>query len=99
VILLGAVKLILGLLFGGLALAWMQAFPQRILGLFLLLAGCSLAEASRAWKTRVGAWVSVAMVAVYYGTGLLLVGFAAGWLVCGWARGKWKREAATGGQE
>ena len=81
VILLGLAKLILGLLFGGMALAWMRAFPQSILGLFLLLAGWSLAEASRAWETRAGIWVSVVMVVSYYGAGLLLPAFGAGWLV------------------
>ena len=80
VILLGLVKLCLGLLFGGAAVLWMKAFPRPVLGLFLLLAGWSLAEASRAWKTRTGIWVSAAMVAANYAAGSLLVGFAAGWL-------------------
>ena len=39
VILLGLVKLCLGLLFGGAAVLWMKAFPRPVLGLFLLLAG------------------------------------------------------------
>jgi MFS superfamily sulfate permease-like transporter len=81
VILLGAAKLALGLLCGGMALAWMRAFPQPILGLFLLLAGWSLAEASRAWATRAGIWVSLTMLAAYHGSGLLLAAFGSGWLV------------------
>jgi hypothetical protein len=85
-ILLGAAKLALGLLFGGVAMAWMRAFPRPILGLFLLLAGWSLAEVSRAWQTRAGIWVTITMLAVYYGTGLLLAAFGAGWLVWWWAR-------------
>ena len=60
----------------------MRAFPQPILGLFLLLAGWSLAEASRAWETRAGAWVSLTMVGAFYGTGLLLLAFGVGWLAC-----------------
>jgi MFS superfamily sulfate permease-like transporter len=80
VILLGLVKLCLGLLFGGAAVLWMKAFPRPVLGLFLLLAGWSLAEASRAWKTRAAIWVSVAMVLANYAAGSLLAGFAAGWL-------------------
>jgi hypothetical protein len=82
VILLGVTKLTLGLLFGGMALAWMRAFPQPVLGLFLLLAGWSLAEASRVWAMRAGRWVGLAMVGVYYGSGLLLLAFGVGWLVC-----------------
>jgi MFS superfamily sulfate permease-like transporter len=80
VILLGLVKLCLGLLFGGAAVLWMKAFPRPVLGLFLLLAGWSLAEASRAWKTRTAIWVSVTMVLANYAAGSLLAGFAAGWL-------------------
>jgi MFS superfamily sulfate permease-like transporter len=81
VVMLGAAKLTLGLLFGGMALAWMRAFPQPVLGLFLLLAGWSLAEASRVWTTRAGIWVSLTMVGAYYGSGLLLLAFGAGWAV------------------
>jgi len=84
--LLGSAKLVLGLLFGGLALAWMKAFPKPVLGLFLLLAGWSLAEASRAWRSRAAIWVSVAMLAVNYAAGSLLAAFGAGWLVWFWAR-------------
>jgi MFS superfamily sulfate permease-like transporter len=86
VILLGLVKLCLGLLFGGAAVLWMKAYPRPILGLFLLLAGWSLAEASRAWKTRAAIWVSATMVVANYAAGSLLVGFAAGWLVWWWVR-------------
>jgi hypothetical protein len=78
VALLGSVKLVLGLLFGGIAMAWMLAFPRPVLGLFLLLAGWSLAEVSRAWQTRAGIWVSVTMLAVNFATGSLLAAFVAG---------------------
>jgi hypothetical protein len=98
VILLGAAKLTLGLLFGGMALAWMRAFPQPVLGLFLLLAGWSLAEASRVWDTRAGMWVSVAMVGAYYGSGLLLPAFGAGWLVCRFLPRGLLRESKSHGQ-
>ena len=82
VILLGLVKLILGLLLGGVALAWMRAFPAPILGLFLLLAGWSLAEASRAWDTRPGTAVSLLMLVTYYASASLPLAFGAGWFVC-----------------
>jgi hypothetical protein len=88
VILLGLVKLGLGLLFGGAAVLWMKAFPRPVLGLFLLLAGWSLAEASRAWKTRTGIWVSATMVVANYAAGSLLAGFAAGWLAW-WLARRW----------
>jgi hypothetical protein len=82
VILLGAAKLALGLCFAGLALAWMRAFPKPILGIFLLLAGFSLAQASRFWKTRESLVVAAAMVGVLAATNLLIAGFGAGCLAC-----------------
>ena len=88
VILLGLVKLCLGLLFGGAAVLWMKAFPRPVLGLFLLLAGWSLAEASRAWKTRAAIWTSATMVVANYAAGSLLAGFAAGWLAW-WLVRRW----------
>jgi MFS superfamily sulfate permease-like transporter len=81
VILLGLAKLTLGLLMGGVALVWMRAFPPSILGLFLLLAGWSLAEASRAWDTRLGTAVSLLMLVTYYATASLPLAFGAGWIV------------------
>lgn len=79
VILLGLVKVTFGLLFGGMAVAWMTAFPQTILGVFLLLAGWSLAEASRAFDMRATTRIGLVMVVTYQCTGLLLLAFAAGW--------------------
>jgi len=90
VTLLGSVKLVLGLLFGATAMAWMLAFPRPVLGLFLLLAGWSLAEVSRAWQTRAGIWVSATMLAVNFATGLLLAAFIAGCVA--W----WPARRATG---
>jgi MFS superfamily sulfate permease-like transporter len=92
VILLGAVKLALGLCFAGLALAWMRAFPKPILGIFLLLAGFSLAEASRFWKTREGLVVAAAMVGVLAATNLLIAGFAAGCFACLFMRARHTKE-------
>lgn len=91
VVLMGSAKLILGLLFGAIAMAWMMAFPRPVLGLFLLLAGWSLAEVSRAWQTRAGIWVSAAMLAVNFATGSLLAAFVAGWVA--W----WPARRAVGG--
>ncbi|MEI7902561.1 MAG: putative sulfate/molybdate transporter [bacterium] len=80
-IMLGAVKLLLGLCFGTLALAWMTAFPTAILGAFLMLAGFSLAEASGFWRTPFSLAVAPVMITTQYLTGSLAVGFGAGWLV------------------
>ena len=80
-ILLGAAKLIVGLLFGATALAWMQAFPSSVLGLFLLIAGAGLASASRCWATRAGLVAACVMIAVQIVTGALALGFLSGWLV------------------
>ncbi len=86
VILLGGAKLVLGLFFSEQAVAWMKAFPHPVLGMFLVVAGASLARAGRAWTTRAGVATLVLMAAVYYATGGLLVAFLAAWLLC-WAMG------------
>ena len=80
-VMLGTVKLLIGLLFGAAALAWMQAFPLAVLGIFLLMAGGTLAQASRFWQSRIAFAVAAVTVAIYYATGFLLAGFAAGWVV------------------
>ena len=82
VIIRGVVLLVIGLFFGKLALAWMLAFPASLLGVFLLLAGVGLAAASRCWQTRLGLLTSGIIVAVHLATGMLVLGFALGWLVC-----------------
>jgi MFS superfamily sulfate permease-like transporter len=95
VILLGASKLILGLCFAGLAVAWMRAFPKPILGIFLLLAGFSLAQASRFWETRERLAVAAVMVGVLAATNLLVAGFAAGCVACLTMRSWGKKEKAS----
>jgi MFS superfamily sulfate permease-like transporter len=79
-IILGAVKLATGLWFGALALAWMQAFPHTVLGVFLLLAGVALARASRFWHGRSIAVVAIVTAGVTFATRALPIGFAAGWV-------------------
>ena len=78
-VMLGTAKLAIGLLFGSVALAWMQAFPVTVLAVFLLLAGVTLAQASRFWQCRIDLAVGIITVGVYLATGLLPAGFAAGW--------------------
>ncbi|MFW6189500.1 MAG: putative sulfate/molybdate transporter [Planctomycetota bacterium] len=78
-VMLGTGKLLVGLLLGGAALAWMQAFPRPVLGVFLLLAGVELGRASGCttnWRIPVAA---AAMTALYYAGGGLALGFVAGW--------------------
>jgi len=68
------------LAFGAVAIAWMQAFPVTVLGVFLLPAGATLVQASRVWRTRNSLVVGTITLGIYLATGLLLAGFAAGWI-------------------
>ncbi len=79
-VILGAAKLAAGLLLGVAALAWMQAFPSSVLAVFLLFAGVALAKASRFWENGLCLTTVLVTAAVHNATGLLPVGFAAGWL-------------------
>jgi len=79
-VMLGTAKLLAGLLFGAVALAWMQAFPLTVLGVFLLLAGVTLAQASRCWRTWTHIIVAAVTAGTCFATGLLPVGFVAGWI-------------------
>ena len=100
VIMLGAVKLALGLLFSALALSWMKAFPPAILGLFLMLAGLSLADASR-FKSIPGALLIAAiMLMTQWLADSLAVGFFVGCLVY-WLmiRGKQERNSTWFGKQ
>ncbi len=81
-VLLGSGKLFVGLLFGGAALVWLRSFPSSILAVFLFMAGMGLASASQCWATRRGLVTACVMVAVHLATGLLVLGFAAGWMTC-----------------
>jgi len=77
---LGTIKLTLGLLCGAAVLKWFQAFPQAILGVFLMTAAWTLARASRFWVGRAGIFCAVVTVATYWISGWLPLGFALGWL-------------------
>ena len=82
IIIRGVTLLAIGLLFGKVALVWMQAFPSSLLGVFLLIAGAGLASASRCWQSRPGLATACVMAAVHFATGMLVLGFAAGWAAC-----------------
>jgi hypothetical protein len=81
VVFLGLFKLTLGLFFSGVVLAWLIAFPKILLGFFLLNAGLCLARVSRFWNSLASMTGSLMTVSVYFATGLLPLGFAAGWIV------------------
>ena len=98
-ILLGSIKLGMGLFLGGTAIMWMTAFPAPLLGVFLVLSGLALAEASRFWTARHITGVTAAMVAAHLATGMLAVGFGVGWaLYAGWQALGERREKDGGGQ-
>jgi len=79
-VMLGVAKLIVGLLFGAAAFAWMQAFPSAILGVFLVVAGLQLAGAGCFWESRRGVLTGLLMASLHFATGFLLLGFMCGWL-------------------
>ncbi len=78
-VILGTVKLSLGLLCGAVAVQWLLAFPESIMALFLIIAGWTLARASRFWDSRIGLLCATVTVAVYWISGWLPLGFALGW--------------------
>ena len=80
-VMLGSTKLLGGLLFGGVVLAWMQAFPITVLSVFLLLAGVTLAQASRFWVSWTNIIVAAVTMGTCFATGFLPIGFAAGWII------------------
>jgi MFS superfamily sulfate permease-like transporter len=79
-VMLGSAKLLAGLLFGSAAAAWMLAFPSSVLAVVLLTAGAALARASSCWDTKVSLTIACVMVTAHMASGLLPLGFAAGWI-------------------
>ena len=80
VAMLGSAKVLVGLLFGALALAWMRAFPAPVLAVFLLMAAVALAGASRFWRSASTFVTALVMVIISFLTGQLAIGFVAGWI-------------------
>ena len=78
-LILGTIKLSLGLLCGAAALQWLLAFPESMLALFLVIAAWTLVKASRFWDTHAGLACAVVTVGVYWMSGWLPLGFALGW--------------------
>lgn len=82
VVILGVVKIVLALAFGGSLLLWLQAYPQSVLGVLLLFSGLELAMVCRDQRTRVEFFVMLmtAAACLAVNTG---VGFVVGWTVAG----------------
>ncbi len=78
VVLLGAVKILLALLLGGCLLAWLQAYPQSVLGVLLLFSGLELSLVCRDQTKRADFFVMVLTAGA-----CLALNAAAGFLV-GW---------------
>ena len=78
-LILGTIKLSLGLACGAAALQWLLAFPEPMLALFLIVAAWTLAKASRFWDRRTDIACAAVTVAVYWVSGWLPLGFALGW--------------------
>jgi MFS superfamily sulfate permease-like transporter len=78
VVILGIAKMILAVFFGGCLLAWLQGYPQSVLGVLLLFSGLELAMVCRDQASRVDFFVMVltAGACIALGPG---VGFMVGW--------------------
>ena len=78
-IILGTIKLSLGLLCGRAAVQWLHAFPESMIALFLIIAAWTLVKASRFWGSRSSLVCAIVTVATYWISGWLPLGFALGW--------------------
>ena len=79
VVILGVAKMLLAVLFGGCLLAWLQGFPQSVLGILLLFSGLELAMVCRDQTGRADFFVMMLTTGA-----CIALGSAAGFLV-GWA--------------
>jgi MFS superfamily sulfate permease-like transporter len=78
VVMLGAAKMLLAVLAGGCLLAWLQGYPQSVLGILLLFSGLELAMVCRDQTSRVDFFV----MALTAGACMALdaaAGFVVGW--------------------
>ncbi len=78
-LILGALKLGLGLFGGTLAIQWLQAFPESIMGLFLVIAAWTLSKASGFWTSPLQGICSMVMALATWLSGCLPLGFALAW--------------------
>ena len=85
-LILGLLKLGLGLFGGALALQWLQAFPESIMGLFLVIAAWTLGKASGFWTSGRNGICAAVMVVTTWLSGWLSLGFALAWCAHGLLR-------------
>ncbi len=79
-VVLGVAKILLALVFGASLLAWLEAYPQSVLGALLLFGGLELALVCRDQTARIDFVVMILTAGVCLAINTA-VGFAAGWLV------------------
>jgi len=80
VVMLGIAKMALALLLGGSLLAWLQQYPQSVLGVLLLFSGLELALVCRDQTQRVDFFVMVLTAGVCIAVNTA-VGFVVGWVM------------------
>ena len=80
VVMLGAAKMTLAVLFGGSLLAWLHQYPQSVLGVLLLFSGIELALVCRDQRARadLAGMVLTAGVCMAANTA---AGFILGWML------------------
>ena len=80
VVMLGAAKMILAILFGGSLLLWLQQYPDSVLGVLLLFSGLELAMVCRDQTTRVAFFVMLVTAGACMAVNTA-AGFVIGWLM------------------
>lgn len=80
VVILGVAKIILALLFGGSLLAWLQAYPESVLGVLLLFSGLELALVARDQRERSDFFVMLLTAGACMALNTA-AGFVIGWLI------------------
>ena len=80
VVMLGIVKMALGLLFGGSLLAWLQAYPKSVLGVLLVFSGLELALVCRDQTSKVDFFVMIITAGACLAVNTA-VGFVVGWAI------------------
>ena len=80
IVMLGAAKIVLGLLFGGSLLLWLQAFPGSVLGVLLLFSGLELAIVCRDQTGKVDFFLMILSAGACLAVNTA-IGFAVGWIM------------------
>ena len=79
-VVLGAAKMALALVFGASLLAWMESYPQSVLGVLLLFSGMELAMVCRDQHSRGPFFVMVLTAGACIAVNTA-VGFVVGWIM------------------